>query len=142
MVWHSSSVILLKMSTSKGPPSRLFSSFTKTARPSQRRSAEERRRKRTRVKYLIKLAQCEAGFLLTIQTGILQIVRIGIILHELGMCATCESAEGARSHRRIEVRRATDKRELIQALVLTVGAIGRGYLRNKSRQSAPNGIPD
>lgn len=58
------------------------------------------------------------------------------------MCATCESAEGARSHRRIEVRRATDKRELIQALVLTVGAIGRGYLRNKSRQSAPNGIPD
>lgn len=41
MVWHSSSVILLKMSTSKGPPSRLFSSFTKTARPSQRRSAKK-----------------------------------------------------------------------------------------------------
>lgn len=58
------------------------------------------------------------------------------------MGATCEAAEGARSHRRIEVRRATDERELIQALVLTVGAIGRGYLRNKPRQSALDGITD
>lgn len=45
IVWHSSSVMLLKMSTSNGPPSRLFSSFTKTARPSHRRSAAGRRAK-------------------------------------------------------------------------------------------------
>lgn len=37
--WHSSSVILLKMSTSNGPPSRLFSSLMNTVNPSQRRSA-------------------------------------------------------------------------------------------------------
>lgn len=39
IVWHSSSVILLNISTSNGPPSLLFSSFTNTARPSQRLSA-------------------------------------------------------------------------------------------------------
>jgi len=41
MVWHSSSVMLLNMSTSKGPPRRLFSSLTKTASPSHRRSANQ-----------------------------------------------------------------------------------------------------
>lgn len=39
IVWHSSSVILLKISTSNGPPNRLFSSLTNTASPSHRLSA-------------------------------------------------------------------------------------------------------
>lgn len=37
--WHSSKVMLLKISTSNGPPSFLFASFTKTINPSQRLSA-------------------------------------------------------------------------------------------------------
>lgn len=41
MFWHSSSVILLNISTSNGPPRRLFSSFMNTVNPSQRRSAEK-----------------------------------------------------------------------------------------------------
>lgn len=38
--WHSSKVMFVNTSASKGPPNRLFSSLMKTANPSHLRSAE------------------------------------------------------------------------------------------------------
>lgn len=46
------------------------------------------------------------------------------------MGASGESAQRAGAHGGIKVGRSADKRELIQALVLTIGAIGSRYLLN------------
>lgn len=62
---------------------------------------------------------------LTIQTGVLQVIGVGIVLHELGVSASCESAQRAGAHGGVKVGRSADEGELIQALILAIRAIGR-----------------
>lgn len=64
---------------------------------------------------------------LRIQTGVLQIVRIGIVFHQLWVSAPGKAAQRTTSHRRIVIGRTTDKGEFVETLVLTVGTIRCGH---------------
>lgn len=65
---------------------------------------------------------------LRIQASILQVIRVRVVFHQLGMSASGEATETAAPHRGIVICRSTDEGELIQALVLAVGTVCRRHL--------------
>ena len=54
------------------------------------------------------------GRVLTVETGVLRVVRVRIVLEKLGMRTPCESAQPTTARRRVVRHRPTDEAELVQ----------------------------
>lgn len=63
-----------------------------------------------------------------VQAGILQVVRVWIVLQQFRMGAAREATHRAAAERRVVVRGPAHERELVQALVLAVGTVGGRHL--------------
>lgn len=64
----------------------------------------------------------------TVETSIFQIVGIRVVLQQLRMGPSRESAQGAGAHLGVESRRATHETELVEAFILAFAPVGGHHL--------------